>query len=338
MNGRETLYADLCHLGLIQKGLEPAALPLAGGVSSDIWKVELADGPIVFKRALAKLKVAQDWRAPVDRSRFEIRWLRAVAQVLPDAVPRLIAADEDRGIFAIAYLDLRKYTLWKYQLLNGHVQPATAAEVGRRLAIIHAATARDPAMPDLFASDAIFHEIRLAPYLEAAASCHPDLSEALQQLVAITARTKRALVHGDISPKNILVGPGGPVFLDAECAWFGDPAFDLAFCLNHLLLKCLVSPMEKGLLLDSFFALTGHYLDGVNWEPPSELETRAAHLLPGLMLARVDGKSPVEYISESAAKHCVRRVARQFLASPAASLGLIAAEWRQELRRCQPKL
>lgn len=334
MTGSTTLYADLRHLGLIQNGVEPAAQPLAGGVSSDIWKVELAAGPIVFKRALAKLKVAQDWRAPVDRSRFEIRWLRAVAQVLPEAVPQLIVADEDRGIFAIEYLDPQKYISWKQQLLKGHVQPATAAEVGRCLAIIHAATARDPAMPGLFASDAIFHEIRLAPYLEAAASCYPDLSEALQQLGAITARTKRALVHGDISPKNILIGPGGPVFLDAECAWFGDPAFDLAFCLNHILLKCLVSPAEKELLLDSFLALTGHYLDGVNWELPSELETRAAHLLPGLMLARVDGKSPVEYISESAAKHSVREVARQFLAAPVAVLGLIAAEWRRELRRC----
>ncbi|GBL19044.1 hypothetical protein EMGBS3_07500 [Anaerolineaceae bacterium] len=103
------LYSDLHHLGLIQKGVEPAAQPLAGGVSSDIWKVELAAGPIVFKRALAKLKVAQDWQAPVERSRFEIRWLRTVAQILPDAVPNLIAADEERGIFAVAYLDPLKY-------------------------------------------------------------------------------------------------------------------------------------------------------------------------------------------------------------------------------------
>lgn len=326
------LYSDLHHLGLIQKGVEPAAQPLAGGVSSDIWKVELAAGPIVFKRALAKLKVAQDWQAPVERSRSEIRWLRTVAQILPDAVPNLIAADEERGIFAVAYLDPLKYLLWKQQLLNGSVQPVTAMEVGRRLAIIHAATASNLAMGSLFPSDAIFHEIRLAPYLESAALCHPDLSDALLQLVAITARTKRALVHGDVSPKNILIGSNGPVFLDAECAWYGDPAFDLAFCLNHLLLKCLVCPAEKGLLLDSFFALAGSYLHGVNWELPAELEARAAHLLPGLMLARVDGKSPVEYITESGAKHSVRRVARQFLAAPAAMLGLIVEEWRRELR------
>ena len=332
MTGLATLYADLRHLGLIQEGVEPAAQPLAGGVSSDIWKVELAAGPIVFKRALAKLKVAQDWQAPVDRSRFEIRWLRAVVQVLPEAVPQLFAADEDRGIFAIAYLDPQKYVLWKQQLLTGYVQPGTAAEVGRRLAIIHQATASDPAMPGLFPSDSIFHEIRLAPYLEAAASRHPDLSQALRQLVAVTAGTKRALVHGDVSPKNILVGPSGPVFLDAECAWFGDPAFDLAFCLNHLLLKCLVRPAEKGLLLDSFLALAGHYLDGVKWELPSALEVRAAHLLPGLMLARIDGKSPVEYITENGARRSVRRVASQFLAAPAAALGLILEEWRRELR------
>ena len=308
------------------------AQPLAGGVSSDIWKVELASGPIVFKRALAKLKVAQDWRAPVERSRYEIRWLRAVAHIMPDAVPRMLAADEDRGIFAMDYLMPQHFVLWKKQLLDGNVQIANAAQVGMRLAVIHAATASDPEIPAMFPSDSIFHEIRLAPYLEAAAHRHPDLSVALQALVTITARTKRALVHGDISPKNILIGRNGAVFLDAECACFGDPAFDLAFCLNHLLLKCLVRPSVIGLLLDSFFALSERYLAGVNWEPPQDLEARAAHLLPGLMLARVDGKSPVEYLTEEDAKHSVRQVARKFLAAPVPSLALIAEEWRRELK------
>ncbi len=58
-------------------------------------------------------------------------------------------------------------------------------------------------------------------------------------LSAGTLAAKIALVHGDVSPKKVPAGPRGPVFLDAECAWYGDPAFDLAFCLNHLLLKCL---------------------------------------------------------------------------------------------------
>ena len=89
----------------------------------------------------------------------------------------------------------------------------------------------------------IFHDIRLEPYLVATAGGHPDRADGAAAAGARSRpRPGAALVHGDVSPKNILVGPAGPVFLDAECAWYGDPAFDLAFCLNHLLLKCLWTP------------------------------------------------------------------------------------------------
>src|ERR1700712_4309494 len=112
----------------------------------------------------------------------------------------------------------------------------------------------------------------------------------MQLLIETTIGNKHALVHGDVSPKNILAGPDGPVFLDAECAWWGDPAFDLAFCLNHLLLKCGWTPRAASGFLACFEALTASYLTGVDWELPEALEARAAALLPGLLLARVDGK------------------------------------------------
>ena len=113
-------------------------------------------------------------------------------------------------------------------------------------------------------------------------------------------------MHGDVSPKNILVGPEGPVFLDAECAWYGDPAFDLAFCLNHLLLKCVWVPAAKEKLLQCFSALSSSYLQRFS---PENLEKRTASLLPALLLARVDGKSPVEYLDE-AQRSFVRERAR----------------------------
>src|SRR5690606_24626353 len=120
-----------------------------------------------------------------------------------------------------------------------------------------------------------------------------------------TASTRLALVHGDVSPKNILIGPNGPVFLDAECAWYGDPAFDLAFCLNHLLLKCLWTPRAATDFLASFEALAAAYRSGVVWEPPEALERRTARLLPGLLLGRIDGKSPVEYLTADRDKEVV---------------------------------
>jgi hypothetical protein len=149
--------------------------------------------------------------------------------------------------------------------------------------------------------------------------------------VRVTAATKRALVHGDVSPKNILIGPRGPVFLDAECAWYGDPAFDLAFCLNHLLLKCLWTPSAAAAFLDCFDALASAYLAGVDWEPAAALEARAAHLLPGLLLGRVDGKSPVEYVTEERDKAHVRRTGRALLAQPVDTLAAVRRAWMHEI-------
>ena len=148
---------------------------------------------------------------------------------------------------------------------------------------------------------------------------------------ARTAATRKVMIHGDVSPKNILVGPRGSVFLDAECACIGDPSFDLAFCLNHLLLKCLWVPGSCAALLASFDGMADAYLAGVDWESPVALESRAAALLPGLLLARVDGKSPVEYLTTNSDRDRVRRCARQLLFDPPERLSQVVQAWRQEL-------
>ena len=145
------------------------------------------------------------------------------------------------------------------------------------------------------------------------------------------------LVHGDVSPKNILQRPGPqgatPVFLDAECAWYGDPAFDLAFCLNHLLLKCLWVPPATAGFLAAFEAFHAAYLAGVDWEPREALESRTAALLPGLLLARVDGKSPVEYLTTEPQRDTVRRAAIPLLQAPVQRLGALREHWHKELQR-----
>jgi aminoglycoside phosphotransferase (APT) family kinase protein len=138
----------------------------------------------------------------------------------------------------------------------------------------------------------------------------------LQWLCAQTAQTQLVLVHGDISPKNILCGAHGPVFLDAECAWYGDPAFDLAFCLNHLLLKAVLMPQHASVLAQSYQQMVSAYMPAVNWENASAFEQRAAQLVPALLLARVDGKSPVEYLTSPAQHTVVRRTAVQGLQNP----------------------
>jgi aminoglycoside phosphotransferase (APT) family kinase protein len=258
--------------------------------------------------------------------------MQTAAAVVADAVPRLLGVDAKAGLFAMEYLDPRDHTLWKTQLRDGIARVETARAVAQALSQIHAATAGQSAVAGRFPTDAIFRAIRLDPYLMATARRHPDLAPALHDLVETTARTKRALVHGDVSPKNILIGPRGPVFLDAECAWYGDPAFDAAFCLNHLLLKCLWTPAATAGFLACYDAFVRTYFDNARWEPPAEIEARTARLLPGLFLARVDGKSPVEYVTEERDKDRVRRVAGRFLRDPASCLAAIRDAWAAELR------
>src|SRR5882724_191493 len=310
----------LARMGLLQPGERPAFTPLAGGVSSDIVRVDLASGPICVKRALPKLKVEADWQAPVERNRYEVQWMRVAAGINPAAVPRILGEDRETGMFAMQFLDSATYPVWKAQLRDGEISADTARDVGRRVAAIHGRTAGDAAVALTFATDHIFFPIRLEPYLAATAEKHPDCAERLCSLMRVTGATRKALVHGDVSPKNVLAGPDGPVFLDAECAWYGDPAFDLAFCLNHLLLKCLWTPQSASDFLACFDSLYKTYGAGVTWEPPTDLEARAAALLPALFLARVDGKSPVDYITEESDKDRVRRVGRRLIRDTPARL------------------
>jgi aminoglycoside phosphotransferase (APT) family kinase protein len=297
---------------------------LSGGVSSDIWRV----GSVCVKRALPRLRVAQLWEAPVERNRYERLWMEAAGAAAPGAAPRILAHDDAAGLFAMEFIDL---PLWKNLLRDGQAEAAFAAQVGARLAAIHAGTAGREDVARCFPTDAIFHAIRLEPYLLATAARHPDLSETLHSLVKRTSQTKRCLVHGDVSPKNILVDPRGPVFLDAECAWYGDPAFDLAFCLNHLLLKCLWVPAHTGDYLACFDALHSRYLNAVSWEHRQAVEGRTAALLPALLLARVDGKSPVEYVTQDAQKDLVRGFGRGFVQRPVSTLRKISDAWRASL-------
>ena len=317
----------LVNMSLVSAHQLPLLTPLAGGVSSDVYRADLPSGAVCVKRALPKLKVAADWRAPIERNRWEVEWMRIAAGVVPAAVPRILGEDRDTGCFAMAFLPPDRYPVWKAQLQAGVIDRATAAAAGDALGRIHAATADRPDIAARFPTDDIFHAIRLEPYLVATGRAHPDVVARLGTLVEATRGTKRVLVHGDFSPKNLLIGPEGPVILDAECAWYGDPAFDLAFVLNHLLLKGAWRPQWRGRYVDAYAALVGAYFAHARWESRSSCDARTAALLPALMLARVDGKSPVEYLTESAQRDEVRSFARALLQNPVAEVEEIARRW-----------
>lgn len=306
--------------------------PLTGGVSSTILKVTAGDRQFCLKQALPTLKVAKEWHAPLERVFAEIDWMKTVATIAPQAVPAILGVDREALCFVMDYLPPEQYSNWKSRLFAGDIDVDFAAQVGDTLGAIHQQTANNRELAAQFAYDDNFFSLRLDPYLGEIARAHPEKAEKILAILARTQASKQVLVHGDISPKNILCGPNGPLILDAECACYGDPAFDIAFCLNHFLLKTVVADnaAQQALLLAAFSALARHYFSHVDWEAADSCESRVATLLPCLLLARVDGKSPVEYLNAPHAGF-VRRASCALLDQQFNRLQDIQSFWRKEI-------
>jgi aminoglycoside phosphotransferase (APT) family kinase protein len=309
----------LTDLGLYRPGDSIEAVPLTGGVASDIAKVILADRTLCVKFALPKLKVQADWRAPVHRNAAEYAWLQVAAAVEPQSALQLFGRSEKLHGFAMEFIAGDSAYLWKRELLAQAQDHDEAAKVGDLLGRIHAASAADGFDAGAFDNHDDFHALRLDPYLVYTAGQHPAIAKQIEQMVAEQYQASQVLVHGDVSPKNIMFRDGQAILLDAECATMGDASFDPSFCLNHLVLKAIHLPASTRRYLASAEALWRSYSACVNWEPAATLEARVCRLLPALMLARVDGKSPVEYLTVGQ-QDIVRQIALAFIQSPHTSV------------------
>ena len=324
------IVSVLREMGLLHDDHQFAIEKLGGGVSCDVYRVDVEGRSYCVKRALPKLRVAADWCAPVARSHTEVEWITLVSKLDPNLVAEILGEDRGRHLFVMKYYSPEHYPVWKSQLASGVVDVEFARQVGAALARIHAATAGRREVAAQFANDEQFYALRLEPYLLYAAERHADVAVRIRAISESIAGARIALMHGDFSPKNILCGPQGPMILDAETACYGDPAFDFAFCLNHLLLKCVWHREHRGRYLASFDALKDAYLARITWEDADVLAIRAAPLLAAFLLARVDGKSPVEYLADQN-KEFVRQIALQFLHNSWLTLDGIAAHWRSRL-------
>ncbi len=310
--------------GLVGEG-DVVLEPLTGGVSCDVWKVETPSGPIVVKRPLEQLRVAAEWHAPIERGQSEVRWLRRARGVDTHMAPEVLAELPGYG-FAMRFLP--DCPVWKDELMAGRVDVDFAAAVGRGIVAVHSATANNSADRDAFPNDAMFRALRVDPFLLFVAEHDVELAPLLRALADDLSSRKIALVHGDVSPKNILVSGDGPVFLDAECAVYGDPAFDLAFCVTHLLLKAVWSG-DAG-LNESAAALVAAYRTGIDWEDADAVLIRAGQLTAALLLARVEGKSPAPYLTDPEHQRIVREQARALIRAPS-PIDALVANWKRNL-------
>lgn len=326
----------LAAMGLVSGNSRLAGAPLTGGVSCEVWRIDLPAGPVCVKYALERLRVAQDWRAPASRIENEVDWLAFAGRAAPGRAAQVLGFDRGTGVVALSYYPPEDWAVWKTQLREGRVDLGVTEAIADALGKIHAASAREPALRERFTNRALIRALRLDPYFGGAAEAHPDRAGALHGLQALFAANEKALVHGDFSPKNMLVGPDGPVILDAETAVWGDPAFDLAFCLNHLLLKSVWTRSAAPQFQQAFNTVFRTVLSHVDWEAPDAVDRRASAYLAGLLLARIDAKSPVEYLNEAERSH-VRALARDWLAAAPVPLAARAADWFDRWRDLPPK-
>ena len=327
--GPDQTLPDRCaalieDLGLGARGDITRVVPLTGGVASDIARVDLGERRYCAKFALARLRVAAEWTAPVRRNRAEYAWLRFAGATSPGSAPRTFGRSNRLGGFVMECIDGDDVILWKSALLAENADAGQAAAVADALGRIHAASAQPGFDASAFRNAEDFAALRIEPYLICAARVHPAAADRLAALAQGLVREQGVLVHGDVSPKNVLFRDGAPVLLDAECATLGDPAFDVAFCLNHLVLKAFHAPASAARRRADLEAFRTTYVRHVAWEDPTALELRIAALLPALMLARVDGKSPVEYLSPDA-QASVRAASLALLADGPRALGATMA-------------
>ena len=298
------------------------ARELGGGISNRVLWIESAGRRFVLKQSLDRLRVADEWVA--DRSRIfrEVDSLRDAARILPaGAVPEVLWDDRPNYLFAMSAAEPEART-WKDELLEGEFRPSTAAAVGALLGLLIRDTWGGPEFQQRYGDLTTFHQLRVDPYYRAIARRHPDLAAPIQELIAESTARQVCLVHGDWSPKNFLVrGDSAPMVIDFEVVHYGDPSFDTAFCINHFLLKCFRRPADTGRLIELALVF---YTWAAGLLPPEALgwfERATARHLGCLLLARIDGKSPVEYLAEETVRERVRRTARRIILERPDDLG-----------------
>lgn len=322
----------LVEEGILVDGAEVDFEPLTGGVSSEILRVRSGGECWVYKRALEQLKTRDAWFADTRRNASEIAFLEYARAVDPEAVPRLVAVDEERRGFLMEYLG-PPFRTWKSDLLAGRCDIAVATKAARFLGNLHALSTSDPTLAGRFSDMDGFDALRIDPYLRTTGRRHPLLRKYFEEEAERLLRCREALVHGDFSPKNILVGEDRMVLLDHEVAVYADPAFDVAFLLNHLLLKAFLLPDHVRELIRAAEQFWRIYRETRGEAACGAMEARIIRLLLLLMLARIDGKSPVEYfVNRPPEQDCVRSfVARRLRLGDFRCRDLLAA-WAETVR------
>jgi aminoglycoside phosphotransferase (APT) family kinase protein len=309
----DTLGSYLADCGL---AADPAALSireLGGGVSNFVSLVEGPGIRWVAKQSLGKLRVKDNWTSQRERVFREAAAIQSLGSILDGAVPQVLHVDRANFLYVMTAAP-EGSVVWKKMLLDGQVRMEVARAAGRLLGDMIEASHQQPAFQEQFADRTVFDELRIDPYYRTTAARHPDSRAVLEQLIEDSLKIQSSLVHGDYSPKNMLVRDGSIFLIDFEVVHWGDPAFDSAFLLNHLMLKSFHQPRYAELYFRAARAFWQALVAELKDARTVDFERMTVRHLGGLMLARMDGKSPVEYIRDEGVKSRVRHTAKLLLA------------------------
>jgi aminoglycoside phosphotransferase (APT) family kinase protein len=320
----QNVVAYLAARGLAREGDAISVRELGGGVSNIVLLLEWRDEPDrrwVVKQSLEKLRVEDDWRSERGRIYREAEAIQALRTALGEsALPEIVHIDRENFAYVMTAAPVGAQA-WKEHLLRGEVDLRVAAQAATLLAHMIRAGRADARLRGQFADRTVFDQLRVDPYYRSTAKRVPEARAPLVQLVSNSWNIQSALVHGDYSPKNMLVSDGRIFLIDFEVIHWGDPAFDTGFLLNHLFLKSFHRPQYA----DAYFAAAREFWKTLDGEIPGFVnrgfETLTLRHVGGLMLARIDGKSPVEYIREDDVKARVRQAAREILREQPQRLG-----------------
>ena len=298
----------LVELGVV--AATATAVELEGGVSNVVLRVVDGDEVLIVKQSLPRLRVVEEWLAPQERIVTEAEAMTLASTLVVDGVPEVVLSDDSAFVLAMTSAPAA-WTDWKTQLMAGVVHETVASRVGDIIGHLHRSTLDEGTLSPLLRETEPFEQLRLRPYYEHTANAVPAWSGVLAELADELRANRRCLVHGDLSPKNILApaetGERAWV-IDFEVSHRGDPRFDLAFLLTHLTLKSIHLPASHTALDSAARAFLNAYAGAVGNVLPLDLPGTARQV-GALLLARVHGKSPAEYLTAPGRAHVERLAA-----------------------------
>jgi len=108
--------------------------------------------------------------------------------------------------------------------------------------------------------------------------------------------------------------------LDWEVVHFGNPGYDVGQMLTHLILKAAAFPQWGARYFATSLAFWEGYREMTSERITATVSDEAVLQIGALLLARLDGKSPVDYLTEPAARDSISVLGTRLLRERPASI------------------